>query len=317
MSDKVMGQRLELAVLLTPSSYQRTFEAEIDVLSEQDLLVRGRMKDHRLELEHSWVLRTPSYEVMEASARQLSGDASQCAPELCLRYSEIKGARIGRGFSKRVLAALGDLPGRQEHLFLAIEMARIGQQVYQFPPDFEQQFEQRADEPTEAARIAWEKDRAYMTDLVNSCYTYRDESAELFRTRAVRCGFSAEITRPKPGEKRAFWRKKRLSINSIVAENGQTGFVCESAMEDKIHDIQVSFQITSDGLISQASSHGQRLPYHGICEDAQERTPGLNGLRITSDFIRQFGEQVGGASGCTHLFDLSIDCLRLFRFNQE
>ncbi len=305
---------LELSVPLMPSSYQRTFDAEIDILSEQDLLVRGRMKDHRFELEHSWVLRTPSYEVIEASARQLGGN--QCALELCARYPEIKGVRIGRGFSKRVLAALGDLPGQQEHLFLAIEMARVGQQVYQFPPGFEGQFPEATDDQMEAARIAWEKDRAYMADLVNSCYTYRDESAELFRTRAVRCGFSAEITRPQPGEKRAFWREKRLSINSVMAENGQTGFVCESAMEDKIHDIQVSFQIAGDGLISQANSRGRRLPYHGICEDAQERTPGLNGLRVTADFIRQFAEQVGGASGCTHLFDLSIDCLRLFRFSE-
>src|SRR5205823_316864 len=131
---------LELSVPLAPSSYQRTFDAEIDILSEQDLLVRGRMKDHRFELEHCWVLRTPSYEVMEASARQLNGHASQCAPELCARYPEIKGVRIGRGFSKRVLAALGAGPGQQEHLFLAIEMARVGQQVYQFPPEFEEQF---------------------------------------------------------------------------------------------------------------------------------------------------------------------------------
>ena len=196
-------------------------------------------------------------------------------------------------------------------------MARVGQQVYQFPTEFEKQFSQATDDPAEAARIAWEKDRAYMTDLVNSCYTYRDESAELFRTRAVRCGFSAEITRPKPGERRAFWRKKRLSINTVIAENGETKFVCESAMEDKIHDIQVSFQIAGDGLISQANSRGQRLPYYGICEDAQERTLGLNGLRVTSDFVRQVGQQVGGASGCTHLFDLSIDCLRLFRFSQS
>ena len=307
---------LELAVPLTSSSYHRTFNAEIDVLSERDLLVRGRMKDHHFELAHCWVLRTPSYEVIEASARQMSGEAKQYAPELCARYPEIKGVRIGRGFSKRVLAALGDLPGRQEHLFLAIEMARVGQQVYQFPPGFEEQFPQTPDNQTEAARIAWEKDRAYMTDLVNSCYTYCDESAELFRTRAVRCSFSAEITRPQPGEQRAFWRKKRLSINAVRAETGQAGFACESAMEDKIHDIQVSFEIANDGLISQASSRGLRLPYHGICEDAQERTCGLNGLRVTADFIRQFAEQVGGAAGCTHLFDLSIDCLRLFRFSE-
>jgi len=304
---------IELSVPSTQSGYLRTFEAEIDSLSGQDLLVRGRLEDHRFTLEHTWVLRTPGYEVMEASAQQLAGDPMEFNPDLCARYPGIRGVRIGRGFSKRVLAALGDRPGTQEHLFLAIEMARVGQQVYQFPPGFEQQFPSQAASPTDAARIAWEKDRAYMADLVNSCYTYRDESAELFRTREVRCGFGSDLTRPQPGQKRVFWRTKSVSIKPVVAEAGVSGFACESAMEDRIHDILVSFQIAGDSVISHAQSRGLRLPYQGICEDAQGRTPGLNGLRVTADFIRQFAEQVGGSSGCTHLFDLSIDCLRLFR----
>jgi hypothetical protein len=298
------------------SDYQRTFDAEIDILSEQDLLVRGRMRDHRFELEHVWKLRTPDYEVIEASARQLTGAPEQFAPELCARYPEIKGVRIGRGFSKRVLAALGELPGQREHLWLAIEMARVGQQVYQFPPDFEQQlpqFPQQAGGAAEGAHLAWLKDRAYMADLANSCYTYRDESEELFRRREVRCSFGAEITRPKPGEKRAFWREKQVTIKEVTGD-GARGFACASEMADKIHDIRVRFDLSREGVISGAQSEGRRLPYHGICEDAQERTPGLNGLRVTADFMRQFAAHVGGSSGCTHLFDLSIDCLRLFRF---
>src|SRR5581483_6465805 len=168
----------------------------------------------------------------------------------------------------------------------------------------------------EAAHIAWRKDRAYMPDLANSCYTYRDESAELFRHREVRCGFDAELTRPRPGQKAAFWRRKRVSIREGSAGDGRSAYVCESAMEDNIHDILVGFEIAGDGTISGAHSRGLRLPYHGICEDAQQRTPGLNGLSVTTDYVRQFAEYVGGSSGCTHLFDLSIDCLRLFRFSE-
>ncbi len=88
-------------------------------------------------------------------------------------------------------------------------------------------------------------------------------------------------------------------------------------MEDNLHEILISFHIAHDGTISEAWSRALRLPYHGICEDAQERTRGLNGLRVTSHFISQFADQVGGASGCTHLFDLSIDCLRLLKFPGE
>src|SRR5215510_13664581 len=128
---------IEFSIPLSHLSYQRTFEAEIDVLAENELLVRGLMCDHRFAFEHVWKLRTPEYEVVEASARQTEGEFD---PQLCERYAEIKGVRIGRGFSKRVITMLGDQPGAQEHLLTAIEMARVGQQVYQYTPEFESQF---------------------------------------------------------------------------------------------------------------------------------------------------------------------------------
>lgn len=291
--------------------YRRTFAAEIDVITENELFVRGVMKDHRYTLEHTWTLRTPDYEVVEASARQLAGAAEHFYPKLCMRYQSINGVRIGRGFSRRIMTALGDLPGAYEHLLLAIEMARAGQQVYQFPPEFERQFAPHNDSPAGAAHIAWQKDRAYMTDLMNSCYTYRDESDELFRARDVRCGFDPSLTHPQPGTSQAFWRNKEVTLHP-----GKTplSYQCESAMEDSVHDIRVSFALSEDGTISAAQSRGLRLPYHGICEDPHQRTSGLSGLRVTSDYIKQFAEHVGGRSGCTHLFDLSMDILRLFRF---
>ncbi len=303
---------VELSVPAAQDEYVRTFDAEIDVLSESELLVRGRMSDHRFEFEHVWKVTTPGYEVTEARASQLRGGEDQFDPDLCYRYSGISGVRIGRGFSKRILNELGDLPGRQEHLFLAIEMARISQQVYQFPPEFDDRFAVSSEGQTDQAYAAWRKDRAYMTDLINSCYTYRDESEALFKSREVRCGFDAQITRPKPGDNRVFWRGKRLSI----ALDGN-GYRCQSAMDDRIHEIRIAFDLNADGVIANASSEGLRLPYHGICEDAQLRTSGLDGMRVSEGFILQFADRIGGAGGCTHLFDLSIDCLRLFKFMQS
>ncbi|MBO0722416.1 MAG: DUF2889 domain-containing protein [Blastocatellia bacterium] len=308
---------LEFSITIPGDGYLRSFAAEIDVLAADEILVRGQMRDHRFAFSHVWRVRTPDYQVIEASASQLNGADSQFDPRLCARYEGIKGIRIGRGFSSRVGAALGNLSGRQEHLFLAVEMARVGQQVYQYSPEFEARFPSAAANETEAAYIAWLKDREYMADLANSCYTYRDESTELFKIREVRCGFGAELFRPKPGDKRVFWRNKSLAIRELRAQDGSRTYSCESAMEDRIHDIKVDFDLSPDGLISNARSHGLRLPYHGICEDAQLRTQGLNGLRITHNFLRQFADLIGGTGGCTHLFDLSLDCLRLFRFSSR
>ncbi|MGH9940629.1 MAG: DUF2889 domain-containing protein, partial [Blastocatellia bacterium] len=297
---------MEFSVPLSQSNYLRTFDAEIDVLTENELFVRGSMRDHRFTFEHVWKLRTPEYEVIEAGARQIEGEFD---PRLCQRYTGINGARIGRGFSKRVISALGDLPGAQEHLLTAIEMARVGQQVYQYTPEFEARFPSGDGDPTEAARIAWLKDRAYI-GLANTCYTYRDESESLFASREARCGFDAELTRPKPGDRRVFWRNKRLAIELKASGNGGAVYACESAMEDRIHEIKIKFDLSDAGMVSNARSQGLRLPYHGICEDPHLRTPALDGLKVTGAFVGQFAEHVGGAQGCTHLFDLSVDVLR-------
>ena len=303
---------MELSIPVSNSNYQRTFNAEIDVLAGDELLVRGSMRDHRFAFEHVWKIRTPEYEVIEAAARQIAGEFD---PHLCDRYAGIAGARIGRGFSKRVILELGDSPGAREHLLTAIEMARVGQQVYQYTPEFEARFPLIGGGAAEIARNAWLKDRAYM-GLANTCYAYRDESEGLFASREVRCGFDIELTRPKPGDKRVFWRNKRVAIELKAGGNGETIYACESSMEDSVHDIRVGFDLSSEGVISNAGSRGARVPYHGICEDPHLRTRALEGLKVTGAFVSQFAERVGGAQGCAHLFDLSIDVLRLFNFGE-
>ncbi len=299
---------VQFSLPLDRASYVRSFDAEIDILTENEIEVRGAMSDHRFGFEHVWRVRTPDYEVLDARATQIAGARADFDPALCGRYAEIRGVRVGRGFSKRVVAALGELPGAKEHLLLSIEMARVAQQVYQFPPEFEAQF---AGEPASPA-LSWKKDRAYMGDLANSCYTYRDETAGLFATREVRVGFGEDLYRPKPGDKRAFWRNKSVSV--ALAPHG---YACESAMEDRIHDIRIAFDLSREGVLANARSRGLRLPYHGICEDAQLRTAGLNGMKVSAGFILQFANRIGGAQGCTHLFDLSIDALRLFDFTAD
>ncbi|MFN0084612.1 MAG: DUF2889 domain-containing protein [Blastocatellia bacterium] len=296
---------LRLSFPLETMSYLRTFDAEIDILTDNEILVRGVMTDHRFGFEHVWRVRTPEYEVLDARAAQIAGAKGDFDPGLCERYAGINGVRVGRGFSKRVITALGDLPGAREHLLLSIEMARVAQQVYQFPPEFLARFQA---EPA-SAELSWIKDRAYMGDLANSCYTYRDASAELFAAREVRVGFGEDLYQPKPGDKRAFWRNKMVSVELTPA-----GYLCESAMEDRIHDIRIGFDLSREGVLSNARSRGLRLPYHGICEDAQLRTAGLDGMKVTAGFILQFADRVGGSQGCTHLFDLSVDALRLFDF---
>lgn len=292
--------------------YVRTFEAEIDDHGPRLLRVRGVLSDHRCSLEHVWILQTPEYEVLEASARHLEGEPMVLAPELISRYPNIRGGRIGPGFTRTIREALGDLSGQQNHLILAIEMARVGQQSYQLPSDNHTRFESLVSHmppgPSRLARLAWEQDRDYMPSLCNSCYVYREETAALFDEREVVC-FDLNIHYPKADDPRAFWRKKRIHTSPLA---GGAGFLCQNEMEDTVHEIRVVFEVASDGTVQAAQSEGIRLPYHGICEDAQQLMPGLKGQKLSRDFIRLIADQVGGASGCAHLFDLSVDCLRFF-----
>jgi DUF2889 family protein len=298
---------VDLPVLRSGNTYVRTFDARIDVVDGATLRVEGRLQDDRIGLAHRWLLRTPAYEVVEADASRLAGEAGDADPALCSRYSAIAGVVIGPGFSRRIRDALGtDRPGVDAHLLLAIEMARVGQQVYQFPADFEGRFPVDPGMRSGPALVSWQKDRAYMRSLADSCFTYRDDSAALFASRDVASNVGPELTRPAPGT-RAFWRRKRIALTKA---NG--GFTCESAMEDSLHDIAVRFRIDADGCIRDASSSAARVPYRGLCEEPHRLIAGLDGLRLDEGVLARCARQVGGAQGCTHLFDLAADCLRLF-----
>jgi len=297
---------------LPEGGYVRTFEAEIDDHAECAIRVRGVLSDHRCALEHEWVLQTPEYEVIQASARHLDGEPGILSPELIVRYPNIRGVRIAAGFTRTIRHALGALPGHQEHLALAIEMARVGQQAYQLPKGYYEQFRPLTVDipsaPSRLARMAWEQDRSYRPDLCNSCYAFRDASMTLFNERTV-VSYNPDIMSPDPGQKRIFWRTKRMHITQ---RPDGSGFHCQNEMDDTVHEIRLAFDMDAGGTVQQAQSQAIRAPYMGICEDVQLKTLGLNGKTCSKEFIRLIADQVGGSSGCTHLFDLSVDCLRFF-----
>jgi hypothetical protein len=297
---------------LPEGGYVRTFEAEIDDHSEYAIRVRGVLADHRCALEHVWVLQPPEYEVIEASAQHVHGEPGILSPELIGRYPDIRGVRIAAGFTRTLRHVLGELPGHQEHLALAIEMARVGQQAYKLPKGYYEQFQPLTTAIPSAssrlARMVWEQDRHYMPDLCNSCYAFRDESVTLFNERTV-VSYNPDIMSPDPGQKRMFWRSKRMHITQ---RPDGLGFHCQNEMDDTVHEIRIAFDLEADGTVQRAQSQAIRAPYLGICEDAQLNTLGLNGKTCTQAFIRLIADQVGGSSGCTHLFDLSADCLRFF-----
>ena len=190
----------EPSLPLPEGGYVRTFAAEIDNHSDSTIRIHGVLSDHRCALEHDWVLHIPEYEIIQASARHLSGEPTVLSPALIARYPAIRGARPGGGFTQTMREVLGDLPGHQDHLLLAIEMARISIQGYPVPKGDHERFRPLVAAmppgPSRLARMSWERDRVDWPSICNSCYTYRVKSMKLhFRLIEIR---KVRQTTPRP-----------------------------------------------------------------------------------------------------------------------
>ncbi len=297
------------------SGYARTFEAEIDNLVNSEIRVRATLSDHRCALAAEWIVRLPTYEIRQASATHLSGTPDILSSALTARLPALRGARVGQGFTRTIGETLGDLPGHTEHLTLATEMARVSLQAFPVPKDDHERFASSVTDmppgPSRLARMLWERDRADFSTLKNSCFTYRDQSAQLFDERTIE-PFDPGMAAPEPGEKRFFWRTKRLRITP----HAYAGFHCQHAMDDPFQQMRIAFDIDAEGTIANATSRPGRLPFRGLCEEPHSRTAGLNGLKLGKDFTPPVADRIGGSTGCSHLFDLATDCLRLFTWRE-
>ncbi len=302
----------EPSLVLPQEGYVRTFEAEADYLLDATVRIRGTLSDHRCTLAYDWVVQIPECKILQASAQHLSGEPAVLSPQLPDRCSDILGACTSQGFTKMIRQTLGRLPGHQEHLALAIEMARVSLQAYPVPKEDHKRFEAPVAAivpgPRHLARMVWERDRADWPWLRNSCHTYRDESAALFDEHTA-VGFDLDNISPEPGQKRFFWRRKCMQISAC---QNPFRFQCQNDMADSYQEMGVAFDIETNGTLNNATSQGIRLPFQGLCDAPHRRTAGLNGLTLSKNFSRLIADQVGGSSGCSHLFDLATDCLRLF-----
>ena len=256
------------------------------------------------------MVRIPDYEILQASVQHVSGERDVLSPLLLSRAPAITGKKASQGFTRTMREILGDVQGHQEHLALAMEMARVSLQAFPVPKDDHERFAFTVKDmppgPSRRARMLWERDRADFGMLNNSCFAYRDQTVHLFDERTIET-FDPDMTSPEPGQKCFFRRTKRLHI----IRQGE-GYRCNNEMDDPFQQMQIGFDIEADGTISSATSRPGQLPFRGICEEPHKRTAGLNGLKLNKKFARLIADHIGGSNGCSHLFDLATDCLRLF-----
>lgn len=303
---------LTVPIVLPDAGYVREFDARIDYLGEQLMAVSGTLRDHRLAIEYRWQVRVPDYSIVAAEAHHLAGEPDVLEPALAANAGAIAGSRASQGFTRAMRDALGSGAGLREHLALAIDMARVSLQGFPVPPGDHERYAAHAagiDNPaSRLARMAWERDRADWGNVCNSCFAYRDESAAMFATQEVRC-FDLDLVSPAPGQTGFFQRSKRLGVT--VRGDGD-GYDLTHAMRDSFHDLDLALAISPDGTVQATANDWRRLAFNGICEGGQHGLPRLVGQRLDGTYARAVADHVGGRNGCSHLFDLTVDCLRFF-----
>ena len=286
--------------------YERVMEGWIDNSHMDAFTLTAQIRDNDLGVEVSAVaLPSPRYEIRQARGRILASGPGTVDPEIVERLGSLVGARMVRGFGRRVAALTGARPGAQYFVAAAIEVARLARQATKLPPERAQTAE--GGDPW----ACWQLDTAGWVDLPGSCFTYSEAGKALFGSRPVRTSMVADLYSPPPGKARIFSRKKIARLERRGAR-----LDLFHSMQDAAHGFEIHYEIDLDsGFIVRAESETPRLPYMGICNEPQKRIASLVGQRADRELTKRIQTLLGGSSGCAQLYDLTSDLLKLLDFD--
>lgn len=282
--------------------YERTMHGWVDAPDERHFRITVRLADPASAIELA-ALATPSpdYAIREARGRVLVADPRPGVDRgLAAAMAALAGLTMTAGFTRRVAEVAGGRAGAGYFVDAAIEIARLARQVTRMPPAL------IARHIAEGPVGHWRLDMQGWVDLPVSCYTYRPESESLFAERTVSTPMPPDLYGPPAGAVGVFNRTKTARL-----ERRDGGLALSHAMFDEVHSFQVWYRADAEGRIVEADSRTPRLPYQGICSDAQPRVCELVGERLDAGLRKRLGGLIGGTAGCAQLYDLTTDLLKL------
>lgn len=289
---------LQPRLLAGRDTYERRVEAWTDSLDAAVLTHTVRIADDDRAVELVVLaLPSPAYEIREASCRVLAGDVD---PDVVRGMACLAGVRMVAGFTRRVAQAAGGGAGAPLAVDAAIEVARLARQTTRLP-------RAQAERAAAGAWECWQLDMAGWVDLPESCFTYSPAGRALFGTRAVAATAEPDLYSPRPGQRRVFVRRK---VASLARRDGRLRLF--HSMHDNVHGFELTCEVdAASGTIVRAEHITSRLPYAGICTEPQARLRTLVGERVDEGLRKRLGALVGGPSGCSQLYDLTADLLKL------
>ena len=278
--------------------YERAMEGWVDNTHDDAFTHTVRLTDDDASVELVAVCTpSPGYDVREARGRVLAGAADAA---LAGAMSDLRGARMVGGFTRRLAEVTGVRAGATLFVEAGIEIARLARQATRLPASLTAGF--RGD-----ARQCWDLDTAGWVDLPNSCFTYSPAGRALLDARPVTTPMVRDLYTPPPGARKVFHRKKRARL----VRTGPRLDLFHS-MHDHVHGFDVHYQIDLDAArVMAADSVTSRLPYRGICDEPQRKIDALVGQPVDGTLRKRIQTLLGGEGGCAQLYDLTSDLLKL------
>ena len=131
----------------------------------------------------------------------------------------------------------------------------------------------------------------------------------MFATHTVVAAMRPDLYSPRPGQARVFVRRKVARL-----ERGEEILALFHSMHDDVHGFEITYDVDrATHRIVRARSLTPKLPYAGICSEAQGRIEALVGETVDDGLRRRIQTHLGGAGGCAQLYDLTADLLKLLR----
>jgi len=101
------------------------------------------------------------------------------------------------------------------------------------------------------------------------------------------------------------------NINAAVRRDGDDHIVTKASLLDLNHNMRVEIRVRiSDRTIVEAGAQMTKTPF-AICGQTAHFAEKMQGLRIERGVTKQLSSLFGRSSGCTHLYELAVEAVRL------
>ena len=103
--------------------------------------------------------------------------------------------------------------------------------------------------------------------------------------------------------------ERNINVSCAMLENGNLR--TKASLLDLNHNMRVELVIAQESrTIIDARAHMVKVPFH-VCMLTTSRLDNIIGFRIERGINRRLGDALGRSEGCSHLFELALEAVRL------